>query len=504
MVSARMRPNRILLGAAALALLTAAAPPPEEAAITLRPVSKDGAVVAIDVTMKLSVSGELRLDAPVVYPGAPGTADRMQGITVTDRAGKVPLTVSEDPPVSGGFPYLRHWQAGRAVSGPVRVSYRALVMAPGGPGGPAFGIRAVDRGVVGAGSTLLLFPVRPSIATTRVHWDLSRLPPGSIAAMSHGDGDLVLDGPPSQLAQSWFMAGPLGRFPAKGQSDGFSAYWLGTPTFDAPAEMAWTARAHHYLARHFPHLRPTQPYRVFLQFRDRPPFGGATALHQSFMLSRGPLREGEAPAAPRLTLFHEMIHMWVGGIEAPVGVSSWFSEGLTTYYEYLLPMRGGFITLDDYGREINRLAESYYTNKARNWSAEAITKVGFTDEEIRHLPYRRSALYFADLDARIRAASGSKRNLESLLFPMFLAREAGETFDQARWIAMVTDELGPQEKTRFERLILEGADTIEPDSNAFGPCFRREAARFTRDGQDIAGFRWVRVADVAEASCVER
>src|SRR3546814_415972 len=108
---------------------------------------------------------------------------------------------------------------------------------------------------------------------------------------SHGVGDLVLGGPPSQLTQSWFRAGPLGRFPAAGQSDGFSAYWLGTPTVEAPAEMAWTARAHSYLAQHFPHLKPTQPYRVFLQFREQPPFGGATALHQSFMLARGPLRE---------------------------------------------------------------------------------------------------------------------------------------------------------------------------------------------------------------------
>lgn len=494
---------KMILGAGALALLTAAAPP-EEAAITFRPVSENGAVAAIDVTMTLEIDGALKLDAPIVYPGAPGTADRMRNITVTDKEGAVPLTISEDPPVPGGFPYFRHWQANRPVSGPVRVTWRALVMAPGGAGGPAFGIRAVDRGVVGAGSTLLLLPDRPSIATTRVHWDLSGLPSGSIAAMSHGDGDLVLSGPPSQLTQSWFMAGPLGRFPAAGQSDGFSAYWLGTPTFDAPAEMAWTARAHSYLAQHFPHLKPTQPYRVFLQFREQPPFGGATALHQSFMLARGPLREGEERAAPRLTLFHEMIHMWVGGIEAPVGVSSWFSEGLTTYYQNLLPMKGGFISLDDYGREINELAESYYTNKARNWSAEAITKVGFTDEEIRHLPYRRSALYFADLDARIRAASKGKRDLETLLFPMFLARERGETFDQARWIAMVTAELGPQEKARFQRLILDGADTIEPRSDAFGPCFRREAATFTRDGKAVAGYRWVRAAGVADERCIER
>jgi hypothetical protein len=492
--------SKLLMAASAFALLTAAAEP-ETAAIVLRPLSEGGAVDAIEVDMTLGLSGELRFDAPVVYPGAPGTADRMKNIVVTDRKGTVPLTVTEDPPVPGGFPYMRHWKADRAVVGPVKVRYRALVQPPNGPGGPAFGIRAVGGGVAGSGSTLLLVPDRVSITTTSVRWDLSAMPKGTTAAMSHGDGNFTIGGPPAQLTQSWFMAGPLGRYPAKGQANGFSGYWLGTPTFDAPRELAWTARAHSYLVNHFPHLRPAKPYRVFLQFRQEPPFGGGTALYQSFMLSRGPLRAGEARVAPRLTLFHEMIHMWVGGIEAPIGVQSWFSEGLTTYYQYVLPFRGGFLTPDEYEHGINELAENYYTNKARNMSAQAITKVGFGDEQIRHLPYQRSALYFADLDSRIRAKSGGARNLESLLFPMFLAREKGERFDQARWIELVTAELGPEEKGRFERLIIEGTDTIEPASDAFGPCFRREAATFTRDGKAFPGFRWVRAPSVAEASC---
>lgn len=495
--------SKLILAAGALALLTGAAKP-ETAAIVLRPVTDGAAVTAIDIDMTLNVTGELKLDAPVVYPGAPGTADRMTNIVVTDRRGTVPLTMTEDKAVPGGFPYMRHWTSDRAVAGPVKVRYRTLIQPPKGPGGPAFGVRAVDKGVAGAGSTLLLVPDRPAIAKTSVKWDLSALPKGSIAAMSHGDGNFTVAGPPAVLTQDWFMAGPLGRYPAKGAADGFSGYWLGTPTFDAPKELAWTARAHKYLVEHFPHLRPAQPYRVFLQFRTEAPFGGGTALHQSFMLSRGPLREGEQRIAPRLTLFHEMIHMWVGAIEAPVGIQSWFSEGLTTYYQGELPARGGFITIDEYGKEINDIAESYYTNKARNMSAEAITKVGFSDEQVRHLPYRRSALYFADLDSRIRAKSGGARDLESLLFPLFLAREKGERFDQARWIALVTAELGPEEKGRFERLIIEGSDTIEPASDAFGPCFEREATNFSRDGKSFAGFRWVRKQGVADDSCKRR
>lgn len=493
---------RPALGIAALALLTGAAAPADEAQVTLRPISENGAVTAIDVAMELhGGDGDLGFRAPIVYPGAPGVADRMKDLVVSDATGVVPTTSTDDAAVPGGFPYYRHWKPSRAVTYPVRIRYRALVQPAGGPGGPPFGIRAVGGGVVGAGSGFLLIPDTQAIKRTRVHWDLSAMPAGSLASTSFGDGDFAVADGVERLTQGWILAGPAGRYPARGANQGFSATWLGTPTFDAQAEMAWAARGHAFLAQYFPHLKPTPPYRVFLQFREEKPYGGATALDRSFMLARGPLEPGEARVAPRLTLFHEMIHQWVGGIEAPQGVSSWFSEGLTNYYEKRLPMRGGFISLDAFGKEINALAEEYFTSKARNWSAEAITKIGFTDEEVRHTPYRRSALYFYDLDARIRAHSGGKRTLDSLMFPMFLAREKGQRFDQARWIAMVTTELGPEEKGRFERLILEGSDTLEPRDDAFGPCFTRQATSFTKDGKRIPGYRWVRAAGVPDARC---
>lgn len=491
--------SKLLLAVGGLALLTAAKEP-EQAQIKLRPVVQSGKVTAIDVAMILPVDGELKLDAPVVYPGAPGVADRMTNLVVTDSRGRVTLTQTEDAPTRGGFPYFRHWKSDRVVVSPVNIRYRALVQQPGGPRGPAFGVRAVRNGAAGSGVTLLLEPKTGSIRSTRVIWDLSTLPQGSTASMSHGDGSFTVAGGPSELLQDWFLVGSLGSYPARGDKN-FKAYWLGVPTFDAPSEMAWTARAHKYLVDYFPHLRPAKPYRVYLQFRDEEPYGGGTALYQSFMLSSGPRAAGAPAVAPKSTLFHEMIHMWTGGIEAPVGISSWFSEGLTTYYEHVLPMRGGFETVAQYGEEINDLTQRYYTSKARNSSAIEITKVGFGDEEVRHTPYLRSALYFADLDARIRAKSNGARNLESLLFPMFLSREKGERFDQAKWIEMVTGELGPEEQGRFERLILEGADTLIPASDAFGPCFKLEPTTFKKNGQDIAGHRWMRVASIPDQNC---
>lgn len=68
---------------------------------------------------------------------------------------------------------------------------------------------------------------------------------------------------------------------------------------------------------------------------------------------------------------------------------------------------------------------------------------------------------------------------------------AGERFDNAKWIAMVTAELGADERGRFDRPNLHGTDTLDPRSDVFGSCFRRAAMTFDTNGKAIPGYRWV-------------
>jgi hypothetical protein len=450
--------------------------------------------------LDITGTGDFELSAPIVYPGSPGVADRMTNIVATDSSGPVVLTSRDDPAVGGGLPYFRHWRAMRAVKYPVRVTYRALVQSSGGDGGPAFGVRAIGRGVGGSPSTLIMMPEDKSIVRTAVRWDLSTLPANSFAMSSWGDGDFVLDGSPTQLMEGGFLAGPSTRYPASGTIGGLSAAWLGTPTFDAQDEMARAARGYAFMARHFPHLKPTPQYRIFVQFRDHPPYSNATAIEHSFILASAPVHPGEMDKL-RVMLLHEMIHQWVGVINEPFGVASWFQEGLTTYYEEVIGWKGGFITTAEYQNQLDQLSKDYMTNKARNWSAASIAQVGFDDEGARHLAYRRGALYFYDLDARIRAKSGGKRNLESLLFPLFLAREQGRPIDNQSWIAAVSRELGPEEKQRFERLIVEGSATLIPRTDALGPCFKRTPAVLEGTGGRVQGFRWTRSPGTPERPC---
>jgi len=473
--------------------------------LVLRPVREGGEeVTAIEVRSDLNGVADMPdgfgVRAPVVYAGVPGIADRVRSLEVRDSMGAVPLRVEDDPAAPGGFPYFRHWRATRAVRGPIAISYRSEVQPPGSPDGPPFGIRPSGGGVSGAGSGFLVLPEIDDDVTSHVRWDLSDLAPGSLGRTSRGEGTVTVTGSPYALTQLWYLAGPAGTYPPNGDGEGFSAAWLGTPPFDVEAAMAWSAEMHRYLAAYFGDRDGVPPYRVFMRFLETPPYGGGTALGGSFMLSRGLGEPGTVEDAPRSTLVHEMIHGWVGGIAAPQGVVSWFTEGLTTHYTRLLPMRGGYETVEAYGRDLNEAFARYFTSPARNLSADSITSLGFTDPVARRVPYLRGSLYFADLDARIRAASGGTRTLDLMLRDLFRRRAEGVAIDHDAWIAAVGAETGSDERTLFESVILGGA-TIVPRSDAFGPCFERREARLDGAGGSVDGFAWVRVDGLPASRC---
>ncbi|MFC4526263.1 hypothetical protein ISN76_19440 [Dyella halodurans] len=478
--------------------------------VTLKPLrngqSEVGAIEVRETISDVAAAGAkpFELTAPVVYPGAMRVADRMDKLEVRDAKGAVTLAVVDDKAVPGGFPYFRHWIAQRAVQYPVTVVYRANVQPPGGPNGPAFGIRPAAGGVSGAGAGFIAIPGNPTIASSHVKWDLSDLANGSLGVSSFGDGDFDLAGGAEDLWNGWYLAGPAQHYaPPSGVP--FGAYWLGKPPYDMTTEMTWAAKAYQYLGDYFGYLKPSPNYRVFMRVLDTPPNGGGTALFHSFMLSMGK----DDPKSKNIdnmheTLFHEMTHQWVGEIEGDDGANAWFNEGLTVYFTTILPLKGKLESVDIYEKVINSQAEAYYTSPAKNWSADKIAHVGFGDESIRHTPYMRGALYFANLDSEIRARSHGKRGLKDLLMPIFDSRQEGTRFDQQAWEAAITKELGPQAVTDFRAALIEGTKTVVPASDAFGPCFKRVAAKLsTAKGDSVDGYQWKRIPEVADERCAE-
>lgn len=485
----------------------AARAPVGSIAHTWKPIRDGGPeIVAIDVRTEVtelpaSAGDGFSLKVPIVYANVTGIAERTLNLSVRDAAGEVPLTVEDDPPAPGGFPYYRHLRASRRVTFPLAYTYRSLSQT-GQFRGPPFGLFSAAGGISGAGSGFLVLPEGDLVVTTRVHWDLSGLAAGATALTSFGDGDFTLRGEPSAPTQGWIMAGVLGGYSSP-NGGAFSAAWTGTPAWDPAAEMRWASEMFTWLGKSYGYLNPLPRYRVFI--RTGGTRGVGTALDNSFMMSAPP-RDAGAPAqgeAPRETITHEMGHLFVGQVDAPQGVSSWFSEGLNTYYTRVLPMRGGFTSVEEYGRQVNTAFQEYWFGVARNFSADSITKIGFADEKVRHMPYVRSSLYFADLDAKIRAHSGGRRTLDEVLRELFERRARGERFNHEMWVATVTREAGPGAGADFEQLILKGSATLVPTPGAFGPCFtRRETSATVVNGAPrAAGFEWIRVPGVADSTC---
>jgi len=297
----------------------------------------------------------------------------------------------------------------------------------------------------------------------------------------------------------------MGHYSAPGAASGFRVYWLGKMPFDAAKEAAWTYQSYAYL-RKFYRAAGNASYSVFIRaLPGTEPRLGGTALQNSFMMAVGADSAGNSEAARRNTLTHEMGHMFVGGLRSSMtGGTTWFNEGLNVFYTRLALLRSGLAPVCDYERDINESASVYYASPYKNESAEALARLGFSTGigrgSAQRIPYMRGSLYFADVDSRIRAASGGRRKLDDVIMALFERRRKGEQIDAEDLVEAFVKELGPKARTEFESVIVRG-ETIVPQSGAFGPCFERRPKKFESQGKQMDGFEWVRVKSVPDERC---
>lgn len=478
--------------------------------MTVRPV-RGGSAEVTAVEVKWRVDGVLQQTAkpfsvqtPITYAGRTGIADRVEGLVLQDSSGEVSLKVEDDPTDPAGFPFYRHWRAGRRVVPPVVLTYRMRSFTGTATRGPQFDFYSHSGGISSGGMALFVLPESLALRTARLKWDLADLAPGSTAASTNGDGDFEVKGGVEELMQAYYMAGPLGRYAPADASSGFRAYWLGQPPFDPQQEMDWTYQAYDYL-RKFYRDSTTSSYCVFV--RALPGAGGGTALRNSFMLGTAVGRKDSLKPGPRNTLAHEMGHMWIGGLKGgEMRGTPWFDEGLNVHYTRLLLLRSGLVPVSEYESDINRSARAYYVNLYKNASADSLGRLGFSTGvgagSAQNVPYNRGSLYFADVDAKIRAASGGRRTLDDVVLPLFDRRRAVGEISADDLLEALAKEIGPEARKEFEAVIVRG-ETIVPEPGAFGPCFERRPVKLKADRGELDGFEWVRMPSVPDSRCRE-
>jgi hypothetical protein len=497
--------------------------------ITVRPV-RNGApqVQYAEVRERLVRSAGVTNAAFVVQIPAPPPGPRAAGdlgvVEMTDAEGVV-LVVND----SG----TRRWRAQRSITFPVNITFKARMWPQGTFTNPSFMLRAAGGAVSGQGTGILVTPIDSVEYAARFRWDLSDLAAGSITTSGLTD-DNDVRAPLSTLLNNFFMAGPLSRYPAKGDREGFAAYWHGSPPWDGETTMGWVASMYEYMRKFHGETAPRR-YRVMGRMLPPPAYGG-TALPNHFIFNAPEAPRDTNDKGPLLLLAHETGHLFIRGLQNPGGggpSNNWFTEGLNEYYAVTLALRSGLAPLDLVQQQMNLQTRNYYTNPRRTMPADSIARANpLTDGRAQNASYERGLLFWADMDARIRAANNGRKSLDDVIVPLITrartlggdggmgnqARPGGQPgwFTPAELVDSLAKFAGPEARAVFDSIIVRGKLMV-PRSNAFGPCFELRPVRIpdrymgsqaARDATanappvpEIEAYTWERVAGVPENRC---
>ena len=486
-----MRSNRCLVILSGL-ILSAAGPVPanDQLLLVLKPfVGDKPAVSGILVREEVHRGGKPRpidLSLPETLPGVPLLPASILDLSATAASATVDLKQTTELAADGSS--WHHWRSSGSIASDVVISYQVEVR-PANQSGPPFGLKAAGAGVAGNTSSFLLLPEGMSSHESRIRWDLSSLPPTSIGVITAGRGARSVAGPPKNLLDQWLLAGPVAAR-RDANKNAFTAYMVGTPPFEAQAFLDWTARAYDTLSSKFGYLGAPQ-YTLLVRAVPGPSYATGTAAERgggSLVTVGTEYHRGQDLGSIRAVTFHEMTHDWVGHLAEE---KSWFSEGLTVFFSTILPCQTGLVSDTECAAAINQSADAYYSSEARNWSQQRIDAAPFSKEEVRTVPYGRGMLYFADLNARIRAKSHGHRNLLIALRPLFTARRDGHPLNMAIFETMVRRELGNSAVASFRRAVIDGSETIVPASDAFGPNLHRVLVPYPVGAANREGYHWI-------------
>lgn len=433
--------------------------------VRLKPVMLDGVVSAVAVETRFDTDGAPL--APLTVSETLGPlfhiADRIGPLAAQDDAGPLTLTMSsglrktdEATPLGAN---VRIWTPSRPTKGMVTIRYTAAVSHEMLPG-PSWEVRSETRGVSAAGNTFLLLPDGDTKYHVTLNWDLSALPRGADAISSLSPDAAQNPITTEALRSTYFMAGRLQRLPETGGP--FHAASTADTPYDQMMLLQWAGKVYGNMLTLF---GPPQQhdFTVLLRGSQISRISGTElpgALMATFMKDT-PLSEVQNLAA------HEMVHVFMGGLDP----ESWYEEGLAVSYQSRALFMTGMIDSNAYIADVNQTARTYYSNLRSDMPMKEATASFWTDARARLQSYVRGGLYMDLVNAELKAKTGGKRNLDTVMHEFIAARNAGQPVTVDAWLKLLTRDLGPQ-VVADNTAMLAGKQLMLP-SNAFGPCFTR-------------------------------
>lgn len=433
--------------------------------VHVKPVVHDGVVSAVTVETRFDTDGAALTPLTVSETLGPlfHIADRIGPVSAQDDAGPLTFTMSsgmrktDDATPLGAN--VRIWTPARPTKGVVTVQYNAAVSHEMLPG-PSWEVRSEPRGVSAAGNTFLLLPDGDTKYRVTLDWDLSAFPAGADAITSLPRDAAQKPITTEDLRSTYFMAGQLQRLPENGGP--FHAASTADTPYSQMDLLRWAGTAYGNMRTLFG--PPQQPdFTVLFRGSQISRISGTEltgALMATFMKDT-PLSEVQGLAA------HEMVHVFMGGLDP----ESWYEEGLAVSYQSRALFMTGMIDSNTYIADVNQTARTYYSNLRSDMPMKEATAQFWTDARARLQSYVRGGLYMDQVNAELKAKTGGKRSLDTVMHEFIAARNAGQPVTIDAWLKLLARDLGPR-AVADNTAMLAGKRLMLP-SSAFGPCFKR-------------------------------
>ena len=179
-----------------------------------------------------------------------------------------------------------------------------------------------------------------------------------------------------------------------------------------------------------------------------------------------------------LSLFtHELFHAWnpykLGFMPQASEEVYWFTEGFTTYYQYLLLWRNRVTENDVYLEEVNQILKNYYLSPVKNISLAQLIENAQNGQTKDRISYDRGATIALWLDLTIRRASNSERSLDSVMQALLLSAQKRKhhfpTLTSEYVLAAMDRFLDASDRNRLRSYVQNGSTVELPESMA-QPC----------------------------------
>lgn len=214
----------------------------------------------------------------------------------------------------------------------------------------------------------------------------------------------------------------------------------------------------------------TQPMARFLvtlaPFDDKAGDDDGSGFTDAYMLF---LSHEDTLDAERIELLaHEMFHHW-NPLSMEPGADDdsmeWFTEGFTSYYEAVIPLRAGLISYADALQFWNRELERYQRSPLRTAANAAWMQVSHASGDGQELPYAKGTAVALWADAAIRNRSGGKSTLDDVMRALVSESQRGNApkLDEERVLAAFGKYLAPEQVAQLRAMTIDGAAVPLPE-----------------------------------------